>query len=343
MKVLLLSTPRSYSKSIQSFIAGALPAGEEQSQLFSPNGDSYGHLNDILGFNEARVIGWEESSGVWRPSRLPYTKTIRHFAPQIRDTHVGFEPVDRMGTVKQSQILELVERLLALDSWILRLNPHIFYEQFLWPQGKCTEVLKRLVKGADTVLSVMRIDIVAQHNSTSSAAMYGWTEKDRLPDAYKIIATKTEANTYMVRERYLRAVCAAFDITPTWSESWARNPHKLLEHTTGLKTSLNFPVEEGYSKLGIAPKNSTFMKCACDSTPLSLRQELSKIPEYARVLAAKNMSMIRAAGYMGEAQGDAGSIWASEDAFNKWSIEIGDIFNDALNAIKTEYTKRNIG
>lgn len=312
MKVVILSAPRAYTKSIQKFVASALP--NSQAKAFDHLGRTAGHLGEALHFTEASSLGWCGVDKVWKNARPPVGKTLEFYQPELSSANLIYTKTAKRTKLSCAEARAFVEQLLTLDDWVLKVFPNKFYEYWSWTEDEITRFIEFIAERVDLVIPVIRLDLKAQADSVSSAALFGWSLADRLPEATRSQASVNEMTATGNRELRVRRLCSKLGLLPTWSESWSTNGEQILKRY-GLKANIPFPQEIEYSNLP-TPTNK-FYKCGCDSSPQILRYRVNQAyPEYKEFVKELARLKVEAIGYVGtEADKD---IWISLEDFNNF-------------------------
>lgn len=250
MKVLIMSMPRCYTKSIQTLVSRCL----RQTQLRAKrlDGKGFTHLQELLHFNEIYIMGRNaEQKMVVRTSE---DQQLQHFRPvMLNADSYGYEewPATRPIPLDYWHYLLHSIRVSNRDC-VLKFFPFKFRTStFGWSPEQVRARTLDLLSVFDVVIPVVRRDVEARLTSMASAMVYGWERPYIAADAKLISPTKQQSIEWIEYEMELLAWCSELGLPVVASEDFLYGQHRQVLAGYGIEcpSHLQFPNDIEYTTL----------------------------------------------------------------------------------------------
>ena len=219
MKVLILSLPRSYTKSIAQFLSDAL--GEPQLMIETSHKQRL-NLGEILHFNECTYLG-TDANGILQSAE---TK-LDHWRPHFDGEVFRYVPCQKFKPVPYEYYNSVVRVMESTNKHVVaKLFPFKMYQTLGFTMQQQYLEFERLLRLFDVVLPVVRRSQADRISSSVTAAKFGWTQKDTqriMAAGVKInrqqptrsqlaFYTRIQDEFYELTQRYKLRVCHSEDL-----------------------------------------------------------------------------------------------------------------------------------
>lgn len=253
MKVLILSTPRCYTKNIQDLVSASLQP--DQLRLYNVHGRTQGHLQELLNLNECTVLGVGDDG--FLETKLEDEELKYHRPRRRADGHFVLTRCDA-GWANFAAISEILDHLESTPKdLVVKLFPHKLVEAIGLSEEEEQAVYRRLLTIFDVILPVMRLDNEARIKSSVASSNTSWDVRDGVLNktdtqmALDVHAAQISDRMYAMwarRESKMRDCLMYMNLRPLWAEDLAENAQALLAER-GLVVNGDLPRRLEYSEL----------------------------------------------------------------------------------------------
>lgn len=254
MKVLILSTPRCYTKNVQDLVSESLQP--DQLRLYNIHGRTQGHLQELLNLNECTVLGVGDDG--FLETKLTDEEELKYHRPRRRaDGHFVFTRCDP-GWASFDTLSEILDHLESTPKdLVVKMFPHKLTEAIGLSEEEEQAIYRRVQGIFDVILPIMRLDNEARIKSSVASSNTSWDVRDGVlnradaQEALDVHSGKVSDRMYAMwarRESKMRDCLLYMNLRPLWAEDLAVNAKALLAER-GLTVNGDLPKRLEYSNL----------------------------------------------------------------------------------------------